>query len=210
MGIRRELGGYMKDIEIEAFVNSIMEKKYDFKHEVIPVMEEMFIINGLPFRRYDLLSIVCKLIDENKLEDAENLLKMAEELYSNKSESTSFNRIAEALYDLILYEDMKKDEIYYQEVFKKHCKEILGEGYTIYEKKDLLSKRPDAWVSYEDKIIPVEMKKGNFNSVALKQLQDYMTMYDCSYGIAIGHKTTVEIPDNITFIKMEDVKRYDD
>ena len=199
----------MKDIEIEAFVNSIMEKKYDFKHEVIPVMEEMFIINGLPFRRYDLLSIVCRLIDENKLNDAENLLRMTEGLYGNKMD-TSFNRISEALYDLILYEDMKKDEIYYQEIFKKHCKEILGEGYELYDKKDLLSRRPDAWVSYEGKIIPVEMKKGIFNCSALKQLQDYMTMYDCSYGIAIGHKTTVEITDNITFIKMEDVKRYDD
>lgn len=200
----------MEDIEIKAFVNSIMEKKYDFKREVIPVMEEMFIINGLPFRRYDLLSIVCKLIDENKLEEAENLLKMTEWLYGNKSESTSFNRIEKALYDLILYEDMKKDEIYYQEVFKKHCKEILGEGYAIYEKKDLLSKRPDAWVSYEDKIIPVEMKKGNFNRAALKQLQDYMNMYGCSYGIAIGYKPTVEIPSNITFVGMDIVKQYDD
>ena len=199
----------MEDIEIKAFVDSITEKNYELKHEVIPVMEEMFTINGLPFRKYDLLSIVCKLIDENKLEDAENLLKMTEGLYANKSGSTSFNRIAEALHDLILYEDIKKDEIYYQGVFKSHCKEILGEGYEIYNKKDLLSKRPDAWISYKDKIMPVEMKMGIFNHSALKQLQDYMNMYGCSYGIAIGSKTTVEIPDNITFIKMEEVKRYD-
>ena len=200
----------MNEIEINEFIKSIEEKKYEFKHEVIPVMEEIFTINGLPFRKYDLLAIACRLIDENKLEDAENLLRMTEGMYGNKSGSDSFNRIASALYDLVLYEDMKKNEIYYQEVFKRHCKEILGDGYEIYDKKDLQSKRPDAWVSYKNEIIPIEMKMGNFNQASLKQLQNYMDIYDCSYGIAIGNKLTIEIPSNITFVGMDIVKQYDD
>lgn len=194
---------------IEKIIRRIENKEAIIKTEIVPVMEEMVTIDGLPFRKYDLLGIACKLIDNNNLDEAENLLKMAKGMYSNKFGSETFNRICSSLYDLIIYEENKKDELYYQEIFKTHCKEILGDDYNIYDMKNLQSKRPDAWVKYNEIIIPVEMKMGNFNCSALKQLQEYMELYKCSYGIAIGSKTTIDLPSNITFVKIERVKQYD-
>lgn len=194
---------------IEKIIRRIENKEATIKTEIVPVMEEMVTIDGLPFRKYDLLGIACKLIDNNNLDEAENLLKMVEGMYSNKFDSETFNRICSSLYDLIIYEENKKDELYYQEIFKAHCKEILGDDYNIYDMKKLQPKRPDAWVKYNEIIMPVEMKMGNFNYSALKQLQEYMKLYKCLYGIAIGSKTTIDLPDNIKFVEIERVKQYD-
>lgn len=194
---------------VKNLISRIENHEAIIKTEVVPVMEEMITIDGLPFRKYDLLGLVYKFIDNNNLDEAETLLKMTEVMYTNKIESETFNRICSSLYDLIIYEENKKDELYYQGIFKAHCKEILGDDYNIYEMKNLQLKRPDAWVKYNELIIPVEMKMGNFNCSALKQLQEYMKLYKYSYGIAIGSKATIDLPSNITFIEIERVKQYD-
>ena len=193
----------------DVLIDRIKNSKADIKVETMPVMEEIVTVDKLPFRRYDLLGFACKLIDNNKLDEAESLLKMTQGMYENKIGSETFNRICDALYDLVLYEEMQKDEIYYQNVFKSHCKEILGNGYNLYDMKILKPKRPDAWVEYNGIIIPVEMKIGKFNKTALGQLQGYMELYKCDYGIAIGLKSSVCFPSNIKFVDLSEVKKYD-
>lgn len=194
---------------IDILIDRIKNSKANIKTETIPVMEEVVTIDELPFRKYDLLGFACKLIDNNKLDEVESLLKMTQGMYENKIGSETFNRICDALYDLVLYEEMQKDEIYYQNIFKSHCKEILGDEYKLYNMKNSKPKRPDAWVEHNGVIIPVEMKKGKFNTAALIQLQGYMKLYECSYGIAIGLKSLIEFPSNIRFIDLSEVKKYD-
>lgn len=201
-------------VEAEELVNKILDGiangnlDMEMKDSYFP--ERVCIIEGLPFRKFDLLSFVCVLIDENKLEDAENLLNMTNGLYLPDRYSKSYERLSDALRDLIIYEEMRKNEVYYQEIFKVHCSEILGSEYKIFDKKDLKPKRPDAWVVNDDNlIIPVEMKKHHFNSDALRQLEEYMQLYGCSHGIAIGDKLTTLLPDNIMFVPLDKIKAFD-
>lgn len=49
---------------------------------------------------------------------------------------------------------------------------------------------------------PVEVKKGDFNASALKQLERYMLKLRSSNGIAVGRNLTCKLPKNITFIKI--------
>ena len=191
-------------------VNRISNKKAVIKNETIPVMEEVLTVDGLPFRKYDLIGFVCSLIDRNKLNEAEEILQMTENIYVNKHGSETFERICDAVHDLITYKEIRKDELYYQNIFKAHCKDILGTEYELYDMKNLKPKRPDAWVKYNNIIIPVEMKKGNFGKSALKQLQNYMKLYNCDHGIAIGLKSSIEFPSNIRFVDISEVKQYDD
>ena len=187
-------------VEAEELVNKILDGiangnlDMEMKDSYFP--ERVCIIEGIPFRKFDLLSFVCVLIDENKLEDAENLLNMTNGLYIPDRYSKSYERLSDALRDLI--------------IFKVHCSEILGSEYKIFDKKDLKPKRPDAWVVNEDNlIIPVEMKKHHFNSDALRQLEEYMQLYGCSHGIAIGDKLTTLLPDNIMFVPLDKIKAFD-
>lgn len=199
----------MKDDEVKVLIDRINNNEAIIKNEIIPIMEESLTIDGLPFRKYDLLGFACELIDKNKLDEAENLLKMILGIYGNKHGSVTFERICNAIYDLIIYEEMRKNEIYYQQIFKNHCKEIMGDGYELYDMKNQKTKRPDAWVKFNNIIMPVEMKKGKFGENALKQLQGYMDLYNCNFGIAIGLRSAIKFPDNIRFIDIAEVKRYD-
>ena len=60
-----------------------------------------------------------------------------------------------------------------------------------------------------NKKTPVEMKLREFDLKALNQLLRYMEVYDCENGIAIGEELKVVLPENITFIPLDEVKKYD-
>ena len=66
--------------------------------------------------------------------------------------------------------------------------------------------RPDAWVRIGEDNVPVEMKLGNFNSAALKQLRRYIGFYGSPGGIAVGKQLTTCLPDNITFISIDEIE----
>jgi hypothetical protein len=50
--------------------------------------------------------------------------------------------------------------------------------------------------------IPVEVKIGDFNASALRQLQRYMSKYKSERGVAVGKRLLVELPDGITFTEI--------
>lgn len=84
-------------------------------------------------------------------------------------------------------------------------------GYKKVSKHNNPKFRPDGWVAKDgaDIPIPVEVKLHSFDQAALKQLQGYMTEYECSEGIAIGEKLTVELPHNIRFISIKELEDAD-
>lgn len=152
--------------------------------------------------------MASKTANKNK-KDALLLLRLAEDLYS-KFEDETFDELCYCVHMFIIQENIGKKELYYQSVFMEHCQEILGDEYSIFDKQDLKPKRPDAWVLLGGSEIPVEMKLHDFNGKALAQLLNYMSMYGCSNGIAIGERLTVDIPENIVFIGIDKVKKCDE
>ena len=60
--------------------------------------------------------------------------------------------------------------------------------------------------AFESHEIPVEVKYGKFDKKALKQLERYMKVYKCKMGIAIGNNLEVNIPENIKFVFISEIK----
>ena len=162
-------------------------------------------INGLVFERYSLLAFISKV---NNKKDALSLLKMSDYLFTRENDS-SYDTLSDMIWDNIYYKNENKDEIYYQEIFKLNVKRILGESYNLIENKKQFHARPDAWVIYGNIEIPVEMKIDLFNNSALEQLKNYMKIYNSKNGIAIGKGFSVEFPNNIRFIDISEIKKYD-
>lgn len=86
------------------------------------------------------------------------------------------------------------------EWFRKHYQEVLGDCWTIVNRKSNPKHIPDFWISNGDSMVPVECKLMEFNSKSLKQLQHYMEFYGCSSGVAVAKKCTCELPENIIFV----------
>ena len=84
-------------------------------------------------------------------------------------------------------------------------------GYKKISKHNNPKFQPDRWAARigSNIPIPVEVKLHAFDKAALEQLQGYMTEYECSDGIAIGEKLTVELPDNIRFISIKELTDAD-
>ena len=106
-----------------------------------------------------------------------------------------------AMYDFIWN---KKDEFYYQDLFKKHYKSFLPLAELV-KRKNNPKHHPDAWLKENGEYIPVEVKLEKFDEKALKQLKRYMEFYDCKNGVAVGDKLTVELPDNIQFVSNKEL-----
>ena len=166
----------------------------------------VYYVNGLRIDKYDL--IVAAAMAHNT-EYAEEILEVADRLFGRYTDDINYNVLRQTVYENIIYEEIFKDELYYQSVFKSHVKEILGEEYNIVDIKSDGRNIPDAWVSNGTENIPVEMKIGTFNKKALSQLQRYLNKYKCNKGIAIGKEPSVEIPNNIQFIDISEVKKFD-
>lgn len=107
----------------------------------------------------------------------------------------------------LMFENVRetwKDEFYYQNLFKEKC-ESLGYGKPITVKSNLKD-IPDAWVERNGEKIPVEVKLRDFNEHALNQLLRYISSYKAKRGIAVGEKLTVELPDNIEFVSLDQLR----
>lgn len=87
--------------------------------------------------------------------------------------------------------------------FEKRYKSFLGEESYIINKKSEKNNIPDFWVNFLNKETPVECKLNCFDKKALKQLIRYINFYKCNFGIAVANSCSVDIPDNIKFIKFD-------
>lgn len=166
----------------------------------------VYYVNGLRIDKYDFIVAAAMA---NNTDYAQEILKVADRLFGRYTDDMNYNILRQTVYENIIYKDIFKDELYYQSIFKSHVKEILGEEYSVVDIKSDGRNIPDAWVSDGIANIPVEMKKGTFNKKALLQLQRYLNKYKCNKGIAIGRDSSVEIPDNIQFVDISEVKKFD-
>lgn len=166
-----------------------------------------YYINGLKIDKYDLLAAAT---NELSLEKALEIIDVADHLFGMSQNDYTYFSLRNCVYENIMWDKSLRTELYYQGVFKKHIKEILGNGYELIKKTSDNRNIPDAWVTHNGEIIPVEMKIGSFDGKALKQLFRYMNKYDTKKGIAIGNELVVEIPNNIQFISIDTVKYFDE
>ena len=166
-----------------------------------------YYINGIKIDKFDLLAAAT---NELSLERAIEIINVADHLFGVSPTDYTYFSLRNCVYENIMWEKSSKTELYYQCVFKSHIKEILGNEYELINKTSDNKNIPDAWVSCNNKVIPVEMKVGDFDSKALKQLLRYMDKYNSNNGIAIGKNLTTETPNNIQFISIDIVKSFDD
>lgn len=137
-------------------------------------------------------------------ESARELFKFADFLGCSFSDSPVFDSDAYSTLSYAVGGDVlskfHRDEFYYQELFKEFASvvvpdcEVITRAQTRYDK-------PDAWISVNGDDVPVEVKLGEFDKKAMKQLERYMSVYECEYGVAVGKTTDIEPwPDNVFWV----------
>lgn len=107
--------------------------------------------------------------------------------------------------------EFKEDEFLYHHLFDIYGQEVIDYcswGMLIETTEESLNNGkdiPDKWVKINGKLAPVEIKFGQFNKAAIKQLKRYMTVYNTDYGIAIGDWSDdlYDVNDNILFIEKD-------
>lgn len=166
----------------------------------------VYYVNGLRIDKYDLLVAATMA---HSTQYTKEILEVTDRLFGRYTDDINYNVLRQTVYENIMYKEIFKDELYYQSVFKSHVKQILGEEYSIVDIKSDGENIPDAWVTDGSKTIPVEMKVGAFNKKALLQIQRYLEKYNCNQGIAIGNELSVVLPNNIQFINISKVKKFD-
>lgn len=161
-----------------------------------------YYFNSEKIDRFDLLACAARA---KSREEAWECLHLASSLFHPQDDET-FN----VLYGEVaigVTHTFYENEFTIQKVFKDNVEKILGlEYHLLKEKKNNPKHIPDAWVTFEGYEIPVEVKYGKFDKKALKQLERYMKVYKCKMGIAIGNVLEVNIPKNIKFVSIPEIK----
>lgn len=157
------------------------------------------LINGNILDRFGLLALAHD--DENE-ENAWRLMGFTSKLF-HPLDDWVFNDI----YGCVAFDIARKfdkNEFYYQQLFSDEFPKIR-KGKLVDVKSDGKN-IPDRWVDVGGELIPVEVKYGTFDAKALKQLLRYIKAYSCNRGIAVAQNVTVELPRNIEFISIDELK----
>lgn len=158
-------------------------------------------IGGKYYDRFGLLALVMSCKNE---EAAWGFLNIASIMFHPQDDPT-FNALYEAVTTHLAYwENAETLEYSLYPQFEKAVNRLFGENAKIVKPKTNPHHRPDSWVQIGKTLIPVEMKKGDFDGKALKQLTRYMSFYKCEKGIAIGSRLSVKIPESIRFISISE------
>lgn len=118
--------------------------------------------------------------------------------------STAFNAIRSCVAQNISKRN-NKNEYYYQKLFNRVVNRLLKGSNPIYVKtngKDI----PDSFVDVNGETMPVEVKLGNFDKKAKRQLERYIDSYGCCSGIAVGRELTTELPENMMFFSLKELE----
>ena len=99
---------------------------------------------------------------------------------------------------------IKMGEFVLQTKFKECAKKII-DGAEIVSGPSTVKNRPDAWVKIFGDMIPVEVKRGEFNKKALDQLNRYVSAFGSKYGVAVGEKLTCKLPENYIFVSKDEI-----
>lgn len=114
------------------------------------------------------------------------------------------------LYGAVMIHDawvnsLHETEYVYQSMFCKNVDKLIPDAKCVNRKNDRHN-IPDAWVELNGEDLPVEVKRYCFDKKALCQLQRYIDFFHTNGGIAVAEKLTVELPDNIVFISLDQVR----
>ena len=151
----------------------------------------------------DIVSAYMDLVSLEKDIGKDDFEEKYNEVCKKNGNIENFHSVASRL----MFENVRetwKNEFYYQNLFKEKC-ESLGYGKPITVKSNLKD-IPDAWVERNGEKIPVEVKLSDFNEHAINQLLRYISSYKAKRGIAVGEKLTVELPDNIEFVSLDQLR----
>lgn len=162
-----------------------------------------YYFNNKKIDRFDLLASAANSETETQ---AWRRLKLASKMFHFQEDET-FNILYREI-ALGVVRAFYENEFTIQSMFKENVEKILGSEYHLLkEKKNNPRHIPDAWVTFEDQEIPVEVKYNTFDKKALKQLQRYMKVYKSKTGIAIGRTLGTYLPDNIRFVSISDMNK---
>lgn len=116
-------------------------------------------------------------------------------------ESWAYNTIRNsAMADVVFTKNRRDTEARYYDLFEKHLHKVFDESTKVIEGHSNAKNKPDKWIEINGVEIPVEMKKGEFDAKALKQLQRYMSVFNSVAGVAVGSHMTVDCPTNVIFV----------
>lgn len=153
--------------------------------------------------KFELLALAEKVSWDDPIQGRE-ILRMATGIFCSENDWV-FNEICDAVTLSVLGRIASRNSEYWLHgFFKKNVKDILGEHVDIVDGPRRQRHQPDAWVSVNGKLLPVEIKKGSFNKTALNQLMRYIKVFEAKQGIAIAEELTVELPPNIIFVSCAD------
>lgn len=162
--------------------------------------KQLALLGGLTY-------ILGKAADATTEKEAWEYMRAAS-IVGHPLDCETFNHLYGAVACKITHKFLK-NEFYYQGLFKTYAEQIIP-GCEVVKKKTDSKNIPDAWIKMCYNIAPVEVKIGNFNHAALKQLMRYMETYDSSMGVAVGRELEVKLPRNIIFVSLKQLEDLED
>lgn len=167
------------------------------KSDTIPETVKQFAVLGMAA-----MWLVVADNRESKNDIADEIAN-ADQLGDALADKGSFRSAYYRLRSAVYYNALREfdfNEYYYQGLFKRYASEVLP-GCKIIKRGNNNKHVPDSWVSIDGEAVPVEVKLGDFDKIAMRQLKRYMDFYKCSQGVAVGARKSVEPwPENVFFI----------
>ncbi len=161
------------------------------------------VIGNEKINKFELLALASKINTEDQ-KAAWEILRLASMLYHSENDF-AFNELYGAVaMDITRRNTEKESDIYPR--FKKSVNKLFGSNAKVIQKKNDPTHIPDSWISIDGYEIPVEIKLNNFDKRALNQLRRYMRFYGCKHGIAVARTLTIELPESIRFISVDELE----
>lgn len=169
--------------------------------------EMLVVVNDVSLDYIDLLDMVSKAsykVNEFGLDNLLATVRIAAAI-APVGKDTSF--LQQSVRELILrnFKGSLPSEFDIHELVKEKVIKIVEDSEIVQMINDR-NHQPDLWLKVKGEEIPVEIKLSNFDLKALKQLERYIKHYNCNKGIAIGSNLVVDLPKNIYFISIEELR----
>src|SRR5699024_1708766 len=165
-----------------------------------------FLMDGEEKSLLDILTDIKKFIYEDAMDSANILLKTYKPLIFASGDDNLIEYYHSIQFEYFYWKHSSKEsEFKYQKLFKDKV-EILYPEYKLTTMKHNPEHIPDAWVEKSGEKIPVEVKLRSFDKAALRQLERYIEAFKTKEGIAVARDVTVELPENIRFISLEELE----
>lgn len=144
------------------------------------------------------LASTLSFLEPSNLERNLKLIDLAEIMMGDKDNKFLISSMRMMVSKNFL--DSRPNEFDIHELFKSEYKKVLGDDYSIVERKNNPKHIPDFWLMNKGEYIPVEIKLHDFKNKHLNQLRRYMDFYGCEKGIAVARELRCALPSNIKFI----------